>query len=112
MQNFTVSRGKWREYDVKVTLQAGTYKGDFVFQIRGNITPYDALKYLDPDCDPVEPVQNNCGYKESENDYGDYLFEALLKDEAGNTCHVEDECCFLEDYIVGLEVIDCRNYKL
>lgn len=112
MKNFDVSRGKWREYNVKVTLQAETYKGDFVFQIRGNIPPYDALKYLDPDCDPVEPVQNNCCYKESEDDDGDYWFEALLKDKEGDTCQVEDKCCFLEDYIVGLEIIDCRNYKL
>lgn len=43
MENFTVSRGKWREYDVKVTLQAGTYKGDFVFQIRGILPPMTRL---------------------------------------------------------------------
>lgn len=112
MENFKVSQGKWREYDVKVTLQSGAYKGSFIFQIDGNVSPYDALKHLDPGCDPVEPIKNNCCYAESEKDNGDYWFEAILIDKEGNLRRIEEERCFLGDYIVGLEVIDCRNYKI
>ena len=112
MQKFDSSRGKYRIYDVKFTLQNDGYKGSILTQIKGNLSPYEALKHLDPDCDTIEPLESDCGYTEVEDDEGNWWFEVVLKNAEGDTCHIEDECCFLEDYIVAAEITRCEKIKL
>lgn len=99
-------------FDVKFTLQSGEYKGSIVTQISGNISPYEALKHLDTNCDEIKPVQSDCGYTEAEDDEGNWRFEAILKNTEGETCHIEDECSHLEDYIVAAEITGCEKTVL
>lgn len=114
MEKYDAHHWKAREYDIKTTLQCEEYKGSLVIQIRGNISGYDALKHLDPECDSISPVRNDCDFKEFEDPDGEgqYYFEMSLKNDQGDELLVKDTCDCFGDYIVGLEIIDCRNYKL
>ncbi|WP_195267508.1 DUF5406 family protein [Eubacterium sp. 1001713B170207_170306_E7] len=109
MEEFNSCRGKLRIFDVKFTFQSGEYKGSIVTQIKGNLSPYDALKHLDPDSDELKLVQNDCGYTEAEDDEENWWFEVVLKNTEGETCHIEDECCYLEDYIVAAEIMKAEK---
>lgn len=105
MEKFDSCRGKFRIFDVMFTLQSGEYKGSIVTQIQGNISPYEALKHLDSGCVAINPEQSDCDFHESEDYEGNWWFEATLKNTEGETCHIENECCYLEDYIVAAEIM-------
>lgn len=109
MKKFDSCHGKFRIFDVKLTLQTGEYKGSIVAQIQGNISPYEAFKHLDPGCVAINPEQSDCGFHKSEDEEGNWWFEATLKNTEGETCHIEDECCYLENYIVAAEIIGCEK---
>ena len=94
-------------HKIEVTLQMGKYKGTFTTQMGGNckggsiLQSFCDLEYFE-ECDILE---NNCELSFSEDDDGDYWFSCTLTDEDGNKCTDEEEIKYLNNLIVGVNII-------
>jgi translation initiation factor 2 beta subunit (eIF-2beta)/eIF-5 len=103
-----------REYIVEITLQTGEYKGTIKQKTQGYCFGLDILNrcsdfesmYLD------ELYENNCnlellGEDEDENEW----FRCVLKSENSEEIIVEDMLRYIGNYVVKLEIIDCKVLK-
>lgn len=98
-----------RVHTVRVTFQFLQYKGHVSYEIGGNCR---GLNVMDVDfecwdnCDIENLKENDCNL----NFYEEYeMWEMTLKDEAGETCSLDEiDANELSDYVVAVEIIDCK----
>ena len=99
-----------REHIVEITLQSGEYKGTLKAKVIGRCFGQDALTCFDADdLDGEERwLENNCDLEITEDDFGDYWFTCILKDDEGKECEIEMEIGELKNMVVKLEIVDCK----
>lgn len=95
-----------RLHTVEITLQSGEYKGTVKQEVGGNCFGLSVLGCFDPDCMDEEEtfVENNCQLEILEDEY----FKCVLRSEDGEECEIEDELRYLGNYVVKLEIVDCK----
>ena len=110
MDNYKPECGMMGDHTVEVTLQYGEYKGTFITEMGGNckggtiLGSFTDLEYFDTD----DITENNCSLKisDEEDDEGNYWFQCTLVNEKGDTLEIEEEAEYLNNYIVGVNIID------
>lgn len=97
-------------HKVKMTLQQWEYIGEIIFEVGGNCKGKSILECA-MDVYEEDIIENSCNfsYFDETDDDGDNWFKCILKDDDGNEMEVEDKGESLEDYIVGIEIIDFKE---
>lgn len=98
-----------RVHTIRVTFQWQEYKGHIAYEVGGNCRGLNVMD-VDFDCMDMSDIENlkenDCNFGWNEN-YE--LWFLSLKDDDGNTCDIDcvepDE---INDYVVAVEIIDCR----
>lgn len=98
-----------RIHTIRVTFQWQQYKGHIAYEVGGNCRGLNVMD-VDFDCMDASDIAN---LKENDCNFGwneDYeTWNLLLKDDEGEECAIQDiEENEISDYVVGLEIIDCR----
>ncbi|MCD3321630.1 DUF5406 domain-containing protein [Clostridium botulinum D/C] len=101
-----------RIHTVRVTFQHQEFKGHIAYEVRGNCRGLGVLNidvdYMDSD-DIRRLKENDCNFTWNE-EYE--LYQLVLQDEDGNTCEMNNiEENEISDYVVAVEIIDCKLEK-
>ena len=98
-----------RIHTIRVTFQWLQYKGHIVYNISGNCR---GLGVMDVDFDiwDMDDIsnlkENDCNFKWDDINE---VWNLTLKDDNGNECDMGDiEEHEIEDYVVAVEIIDCK----
>lgn len=109
MKKYDISDNfRYRVHTIRVTFQCQEYKGHIAYEVGGNCRGIDVL---DVDFDLMDDrtvatlKENDCSLQFDE--YG--VWTLVLKDDEGNTLQIDGlEEDNIRDYVVSLEIIDCR----
>lgn len=93
---------RWGVHTIKVTFQQWEYRGYVTYQLRGNVKGIVAFPTDAEDLYNQKFLDNNARLE----DLGDDWFRMVLTDENGDETEVEDEWRYLNDSIVGVEIIE------
>ncbi|NEZ47838.1 hypothetical protein FDF74_11665 [Clostridium niameyense] len=98
-----------RIHTIRVTFQYQEYKGHIAYEIGGNCRGLNVMD-VDFDCIDEDDInnlkENDCNFKFN---YEYEVYGLSLKDEEGNICEMNDiEEDEINDYVVAIEIIDCR----
>ena len=110
MKKYDISDLRKRTHTVRVTFQYQEYKGHIAYEMCGNCRGLNVLNTLDFYCMDNEEIdmftENDCNFTFDRN-YD--VFQMILKDEKGNTCVFDNLSDIdIEDYVVTVEIIDCK----
>lgn len=101
---------------VKLTFQQWAYKGTAIYTIGGNTSGTDLLRSIMRDLEdyPLEVLldKNNCKLNFPLKSLGgtdEEWYQAVLKDDEGNTLEIEGETSELSTMLVGIEVISVEK---
>lgn len=98
-----------RVHTVRVTFQFLQYKGHVSYEIGGNCRGLNVMD-VDFECwgeDDIKSLKENDCNLRFNKEYE--VWEMELKDENGNISEIHDiEDRELSDYVVSIEIIDCR----
>ena len=89
-------------HTIKVTFQVWEYSGYVIYQLRGNIKGIHAFPTDADDLCGGGFLENNARLE----DLGEEWYRMYLTDEKGEEIEVEEEWRYLNDSIVGMEIVD------
>lgn len=113
MENYENSCRSFGKHTVEITLQSDGYKGTFTTKMGGNCKGGSILECF-CDLENFEEdaiVDNNCSLEISQDDDGEYWFNCVLTDSNGEPCAFEEEISCLNNYIVGVNIINFEEDK-
>lgn len=100
---------------VKLTFQQWDYKGTAIYTIGGNTSGADILYSIAEDLqdDPLGVLLDKASCQLDFpfadlglDEEGEEWYRAVLKDDKGNTCEIEDEVSELYTMLTGMEIIE------
>lgn len=110
MKKYDISDSfRGRIHTIRVTFQYQEFKGHIGYEVRGNCRGLNVMD-VDFDCIDNDDInnlkENDCSFNWNE-EYE--VYELVLKDKEGNTCEINDiEEREINDYVVAIEIIDCK----
>ncbi|MBZ4662796.1 MAG: hypothetical protein JG776_478 [Caloramator sp.] len=100
-----------RLHTIEIVFQTMEYKGTAIMEMktRGALG-YEVINFIDfEDICEDDFKENNVGFRLlGEDDDGNEWFRMILKNDEGGALFVEDELSYLPNYVVKVEIIDCK----
>lgn len=93
---------RWGTHTVKVSFQIWEYKGYVTYQVHGNCKGNALLDVDDYDLYDKDFLENTACLVALDEEW----FQMHLTDENGVKTEIEEEWNYLNNYIVGVEIID------
>ncbi|BDR67001.1 hypothetical protein K144312032_12290 [Clostridium tetani] len=101
-----------RIHTIRITFQYQEFKGHIAYEMGGNCRGLNVMD-VDFDCMDADDInnlkENDCRFNWND-EY--QVYELILKDKEGNICEMfEIEENEISDYVVSIEIVDCRLSK-
>ncbi|BDR73656.1 hypothetical protein K144316041_23640 [Clostridium tetani] len=101
-----------RIHTIRITFQYQEFKGHIVYEMGGNCRGLNVMD-VDFDCMDTDDInnlkENDCSFNWND-EY--QVYELILKDKEDNICEMfEIEENEISDYVVAVEIVDCRLSK-
>lgn len=100
-----------RTHTIRVKFQFQQYVGFITYEMGGNCRGLNVMD-LDFDCWDIDDIKNlkentcSLNWNEEYESWG-----LVLKDDEGNECSMDLEPNEINDYVVAIEIIDCKISK-
>lgn len=95
------------KHAVKIFLQSESYRGSFVVVTGGNSSGFNVIEWCIEGISDGEEnfLDNEIGFKVSEDFDDELWFSCRLKDESGDTLILEEPIDGFKKYVVGVVII-------
>jgi len=111
MINYPLNINRERTHTIEIKFQIKEYKGRLSFKTRENFRGFEILNILDNSSEwlhekeDLDVVTNDCNFGYI---YEHDIYTLDLKNAKGEVCTFDFDITDIQDYIVGVKIIDCE----